>query len=267
MGINTGSVPTFSLERRLAIQKESIKILADELDFFGAYLDCRLQATRIWKRDGDDFNYVYMSGYSDCFDKWVLYQRGELEIPPEIHLKVPNVIGEVLRELRGHNNDDARWIAFALLDMTDDKLGGIAKAFQSLKGVELTPGMFRRFVHKYDDTIVSFTASLDLPSNMLHERNSIRVQVEKYKHKALKSIGFGIMVLDKKRLFDCVAYAEGPWNYDEKLEKLIEMEPPYMLAPGQKFPSEKSLCPCGSGKQFRDCCLSRLQINSRDHIS
>lgn len=144
--------------------------------------------------------------------------------------------------------------------MSDNKLEGIAKAFRELREAELTPGMFRRLVHKDGDTVISFTASLDLPAKMLRERNAVRVQVEKYKHRALKSIGFGIMVLDKKRFFDCAAYAEGPWSYDEKLEKVIGAEPPWMLAPGQTLPSKKSPCPCGSGRKFKECCLLKYQI-------
>jgi len=248
------------IERRLEIQKESIEIIADELDFFGAYLDCRLQASRIWARDGDSFNLVCLSGYTDKFDRWIMYKRHEIDTPPAIGLSVPNEILQVLKELRARDDDGARWIAFALLDMSDNKLGGIAKAFRELREAELTPGMFRRLVHKDGDTVISFTASLDLPPTMLRERNAVRVQVEKYKHKAFKSIGFGIMVLDKKRLFDCAAYAEGPWNYDEKFEKVIEAEPPCVLAPGQKLPSIKATCPCGSGKKFKDCCLSKYPI-------
>ena len=247
------------IERRLEIQKESIDIIADELDFYAAYLDCRLQASRIWKREGDEFNCVYLSGYTDAFDQWMMYKRSEIEKPPGIALKVPIEISQVLRELRERDDDGARWIAFALLDMSDNKLGGIAKAFRELREAALTPGMFRRVVHKDGDTVISFTASLDLPAKMLRERNAVRVQVEKYRHKALKSIGFGIMVLDKKRFFDCAAYAEGPWSYDEGFEKVIAAEPPCVLAPGQMLPSKNSPCPCGSKRKFKKCCLPKYQ--------
>jgi len=143
--------------------------------------------------------------------------------------------------------------------MSDKTLGGIAKAFQDLRKAALTPGKFRRLVFKDGDTVISFTASLDLPPWRLRERTKIRVQVDKYKHKALKGIGFGIMVLDKKRFFDCATYAEGPWTYDEELGKAIKVESPLMIAPGQKLPSKNSPCPCGSGKKFKECCLRKYQ--------
>ena len=248
------------IERRLDIQKQSIEILADELDFFAAYLDCRLQASRLWQGESENVNHVALTGYSDAFDRLEMYKRGDLDESPEICLKVPDEIRTVLKELRERDDDGARWIAFALLDMTDNSLGGIATAFRELREAQLTPGMFRRLVHKDGDMVISFTVSLDLPARMLRERNAIRVQVEKYKHKVSKSIGFGIMALDKGRFFDCAAYAEGPWIYDEKIEEVIATEPPYMLAPGQKLPSKKSPCPCGSGKRFEECCLPKYQV-------
>lgn len=247
------------IERRLAIQKQSIEISADELDFFGAYLACRLQASRLWEREGGPYNHVALMGSSDIFDQWIMYKRGELDTLPKIRLEIPNEISEVLKELRERNDDGARWIAFALLDMSDEILGGIATAFRELRTAELTPGMFRRMTYKDGDTVISFTVSLDLPAWMLRQRTAVRVQVEKYKYKALKSIAFGIMVLDKERIFDCATYAEGPWAYDEGLEKVVKAEPLWVLPPGQKLPPKESQCPCGSGKKFEECCLPKYQ--------
>ena len=39
------------IEKRLSAQKESLEIIADELDYFGAYLQTRLQPSRLWERD------------------------------------------------------------------------------------------------------------------------------------------------------------------------------------------------------------------------
>jgi hypothetical protein len=66
------------VERRLEVQRENIDMLADELELFGAYLQTRLQAERIWKRDGQHFNGVTLNGYQELFDQWVVtYIRGD----------------------------------------------------------------------------------------------------------------------------------------------------------------------------------------------
>jgi hypothetical protein len=247
------------IERRLATQKKQVFVCTDEIDFFGAYLDTRLRIEdRFLKKGERKPNWINLGPWSNEFDNWMKYKRGHISEPPSIRLKVPDEIQEILEELRKNDRDDAaKWIAFALLDMSDKGLAIISKAIQELRKAELTSGKFRRLVVQDQDTVISFTASLDLPKSLLHKRTAERAIVEKYRRKALKSISFGIMVLDAKP-FECATWAEGPWEPDEEMEKLIEDEPPFVPAPGQKLPGRNDPCICGSGKKFKKCCLHRL---------
>lgn len=251
------------IEKRLVTQSKSIEIMADELDLFGAYLDTRLQPDRIWGRDKQDFDFVSLGGWQDQFDEWIMYKRGDLSKPPKIKLNVPDEIQEILTELRKRNDYGARWISFALLDMTDDGLNIIAQGFREIREAELTPGMFRRLVQQDGDTVISIMASLDVPPSLLHERIEARAIVEKYRRKALKSIGFGIMVLDKSKPFAYATWVKGPWEYDEGLEKVIEAEPPFIPAPGEKLPPRNAPCICGSGKKFKKCCLPKIKASKK----
>jgi hypothetical protein len=68
--------------------------------------------------------------------------------------------------------------------------------------------------------------------------------------------------LDSK-LIECASWLEGPWEPDEKMERLIEAEPPFMPALGQKLPGRNEPCLCGSGKKFKKCCLLRFKTEGK----
>lgn len=126
-----------------------------------------------------------------------------------------------MNELRKRDDAGAPWIAFALLSMSDHSLGAIAQMVREIRAAKLTPGMFRRVTHQEGDTVISLIASLDLPPSMLRERTIFRTGLEKYRRKALRSIGIGIMVGDQSQPFYSAIWMEGPWEYDEAMEKLL----------------------------------------------
>lgn len=253
------------VEKRLEIQQSTIEILADEIDYFGAYLKTRLQPERLWER-GKKVDFVALSGFSEVFDDWMKYKRGEIERSPTIKLEVPDEINEILNELRKRDDAGAPWIAFALLSMSDHSLGAIAQMVREIRAAKLTPGMFRRVTHQEGDTVISLIASLDLPPSMLRERTIFRTGLEKYRRKALRSIGIGIMVGDQSQPFYSAIWMEGPWEYDEAMEKALDHEPGFVPANGEKLPSRNAPCICGSGKKFKKCCLPKIDAARRKGV-
>jgi hypothetical protein len=88
--------------------------------------------------------------------------------------------------------------------------------------------------------------------------------IEKYRRRAPKSIGFGILVLNRSRPFECATWIEYPWKQEKELEDLLDDEPPMMPAPGQKPPGRNEPCICGSGKKYKKCCLHRqMPLNQK----
>ena len=253
------------IEKRLATQRESLEILADELDFFGAYLKTRLQPARLWDREGVKPTAVWLHGFSAQFDDWFACKRGDLTTPPKIELEIPIEIKQVLGELRNRDDDASRWISFALLDMSDSMLDQIAKNLSDLRTATLIPGMFRRWTYSEGETVVSLIGSLDLSSRLLEQRTEMRAVIEKYRHEAVKSIGLGVMVRDNSKPFHCATWVEGPWEYDAEMQTIMQDEPPFVPAPGTKLPSRNDPCLCGSGKKFKKCCLPKIQA-ARKHI-
>lgn len=249
------------VERRLSLQISPENIIAEELDFFGAYLATRLQPERIWKKENKKFDTVFLSGWLDWFDAWMMNKRGELDQPPSIKLDIPDKIQEILTELGRRNDDAAKWIAFALLDMSEGCLEAITRAFEDIKSARPKPGMFRRFVYQEGDIVVSITASLTVSPNRLYDRTKMRTVVEKYRRKVAKSMGFGVMILETSRPIEYAVWEEGDWEYDEEMEELIEAEPPFLPSSDQKLPGRNEPCICGSGKKFKQCCLRKLRTN------
>ena len=142
--------------------------------------------------------------------------------------------------------------------MSDSSLFRISRAFKEIRDAKLTPGKFRRLTFEDNGAVISFMGSLDLPSSLLRRRTVERVVLEKYRRKANKSIGFGVMVLDTKP-FECAVWTENPWEYDKKMEDALENDAVFIPASGQKLPGRNDPCICGSGKKFKKCCMHKLE--------
>ena len=251
------------VEKRLMTQHENINILADELDLFGAYLQTRLQPSRLWEKDGIKPTAVLLTGYSQQFDDWASFQRGDRSSPPNISLEIPGEIKDILTELRKRDDYAARWIAFALLDLSDSVLAVIAKGFDDLKTTQFTPGMFRTLAFTEGDTVISIMATRKILHDPLPIRTQMRAMVEKYRYKAQKCVAFGVMTTDSSKPFDCAFWLDGAWQHDAEMENLIQNEAPFVPAPGTKMPGRNEPCMCGSGKKFKRCCLARFDVGRR----
>lgn len=247
-------------ERRLAIQKETVQIQGDELDLFGAYLKTRLQANRIWEQQGmKKPDWVSLSGFQQQFDEVMAHRRGDQKETPQLRLEIPQEVENILHELRRHESDkDARWIAFSLLSLSDMALEIVARTFRDLRSQSLNADAFRRVTHTEGDLAISIVATKDQSAEALLRNTQSRTLLEKYRRKCVRSIGFGVLVSDPSRPFQCAAWAEWPWSHDPEMDKLIETEPAPIPSPGSKIPGRNDPCLCGSTKKFKKCCLPKM---------
>jgi hypothetical protein len=255
------------LERRRAIERGSIFPLNDDLDLFGAYLKTRLHPSAFESKEGGKAqDFVYFSGFHVQFDEWMEFQRGRRKAPPEIRLEIPDTIRAVLQELHQRQDDDAaRWIEFALLGLSASELNAIAQGLKQARSQEPKPGMYLRLVVGLDDIVVSMTVTGSREAGELRSRTQRRTAGEKYRRRVSRSIGFGIHTGQHDKPFDCCVWVEGPWRYDPIMEELLQDEPPFSLAPGQKPPGRNEPCFCGSGKKFKRCCLPKISMARKSH--
>jgi hypothetical protein len=252
-------------ERRLAIQRDVVKIQADEVDLFGAYLKTRLQANRIWEREGmKKPDWVSLSGFQEPFDAVMDHRRGHRKDAPQIRLEIPQEVEDVLQELRRHESDkDARWIAFRLLSLSDRALEIVARMFRDLRSQSLNADAFRRITHTEGDLAISVVATKGHSPDALLRNTESRTLLEKYRRKCTTSIGFGVLVSDRSKPFQCAAWAECPWAHDPEMVKLIETEAAPTPSPGSKIPGRNDPCLCGSTKKFKKCCLPKMDASRR----
>jgi hypothetical protein len=252
------------IEKRLKILKDSKKWLGDELDLFGAYLDCRLDTKNMFKSNEERFDVLSFSGYTDKFDKFIMYERGFLDEKPDISLSLSDYALDIFQQLKKFNDNGAKWIAFCLLDLDNYILEKLAKAIHEIKNSQIEPHNFRRFSFANNEVVISIVASSHASLVELKDRTLFRAEIEKYHRKLNKSIGIGVLCRENKtQIFDTAHYIEYEWRKDEELEFLVQNQPAFIPVAGSKIPKRNDPCFCGSKLKYKKCCLPKMENNIR----
>jgi len=241
------------LQRRLALQGESFLLNGDEQDIFLAYLKTRLSWDRFTKSPRQNGAAgVSFLGWGDEIRQYFQWLRKETVEKPDIRLEIPRRIVEILGNLRKREDDAARWIAFALLDLPDVNLNSIAEFMDRLAETEIPSGVYRTFLSHSEDTAVYIVGSSRASANELKERTPYRTALEKHKRRKEKAVGLSFVVHAHEVELHTATWIEGKWQPDEALDKLadeIRSEP----IPGTRIPGRNDPCVCGSGKKYKKC--------------
>ena len=248
-------------QRRIELQESQEEVVADELDLFGIYLDCRLDPGQFWKRDREGHEGPRMfafTGGSERFDEWYQVEQGLKKERSEIKLDLPPSFAEVIYELRKRDDDGARWIAFALLGLSNDGVERFVHGLEELRKHAVSGGRIGRVTFKEDDLVVSVIGGEGIPVVELRKQAASRCALEKHRLRAGHSLALGLRVEDQSKPFDCACWLEGPWEENTELEAVIQAERP-KLPPGRKLPGRNEPCPCGSGSKFKKCCLGKYR--------
>jgi hypothetical protein len=249
------------IQRRLELQRSGKNIRGDELDIFGLYLDTRLHPSQFWERkpdDGKDFSMLMLTGGSERFDKWKNAHRdGGRGEAPTIRLKIPEEIRALLHELRKRTDKGARWIAFSMLNLSENGIQRLDYFLKQFREQPRDAGQMTSALFVDDGLIVVVTAARMVRAEHLRQTLAARVSVEKYRRKASTAVGFAIELNDPFRVFDTALWLEGDWEADSGMEKAMKAMGAIKIAvgQGQTYPQPNDLCVCGSGKEFRKCCL------------
>ena len=249
------------VDRRIALEKETVELIADELDLFGAYLKSRLQPNRLWERNQEGkYNFVWLQGFQEPFDFMVDYRRGARSEAPVIELEVPDEIKALLNELRGRKEDPgARWIAFSILGLSDTNLHTLARMMAELRSQSPAPGQIRRNTVTLNDLVITVATCKNLQVDQLYASTHRRTILEKYRRRATTSIGFALDLADPMKSFHFAIWTSWPWQQDSELEKLLQEDILSMPVAGQHLPGPNEPCICGSTQKFKKCCRDRIQ--------
>jgi hypothetical protein len=165
---------------------------------------------------------------------------------------------EILLELRRLNDDGARWIAFALLGLSNAAISGFVEVVENVRKNRVGDGRVGRSTFVEGDLVVSILGGVDIPESELRKQVISRCTKEKYRLRKYSSIALGIRVDDALKPFAFACWLEGPWVENAELQEAIDKERPKLL-PGKALPGRNERCPCGSGKKFKKCCIQRYK--------
>lgn len=248
------------VQRRLEVQARAPQVAAsEELDLFGAYLEDRLPLERFIDDNGKPYGHVALHGFTDRFDQAVLHKRGIIDTAPEIRLRVPRLIGQLLAELRRDDSDHARHVAFALLDLPDATLTDIARFYAQASADPPAPGTLLRIALEAGGTVVSLAAHGDGDDAVLCDRVRVGGLRHKYRRKAARCIAIGLAAQDPESPLVCADWIDETWAHDDEMERIVEADPAGLVRAGSQLPGRNDPCFCGSGKKYKVCCLRRIE--------
>lgn len=250
------------VQRRLDLQRSEKNIMGDELDVFGLYLNTRLHPSQFWERKDDDgkaFTLLHLSGGSERFDEWFQAEQGVRDERPDIRLKLPPKFSAIIDELRRRDDDGARWIAFALLGLSQDAVSKIEGGLDDLRKRARPDGRLLRITFNDSGLVVSIVAARGLATDQMRRHTAFRASLEKYRMKASASVALGIDAGDTAKPFAVAFWMEGSWGADPILDEALKKERPKIML-GQKLPGRNEPCICGSGKKFKKCCIGMVGV-------
>jgi hypothetical protein len=246
------------VEKRIALHRVSPRVSADEVDLLGAYFDTRFVSGQLWDNPDNGVTMYSLDGYSDRIDQWARHYWNGLGEPPVIQLAVPEGIRIILSHLRALPEDDARWIAFCLLDMPVPALKALAHGLELARHDPPRYRSFRRFMAPGDDVVMCVVASNDYSPEELAAHLEKRVAIERYRRRTRKAIGFGLAAEDMCP-FTLAVWVDREWELNPELDRLVENDDPGIPLPGTKTPGRNDPCLCGSGRKFKKCCLPKIE--------
>lgn len=94
----------------------------------------------------------------------------------------------------------------------------------------------------------------------LREMVLLLSKARKYRNKCDSWLGIG-SILDSGNLIDFMCYNDTEWKYNENLENIAKTvldnnsNKKLILLDGRRKIGRNDLCPCGSGKKYKKCCL------------
>ena len=250
------------VSKRLEVLEDTTRWQGDELDLISAYLDCRLLIPNMMGESQEIPDAISFGGYSKQYDQLMAYERGEYPEKPIIGLRLPYGVTDIFTQLKNWDDDGARWISFALLELEDDILYNIARTLNELKSTVISHNGFRRMSFHHGDTTISIVGSSEATFDELKANMQKRGLLEKYRRKTRKSIVFGVLCNGDDKIFDSADYMEFDWQPNDEFEVLVKSEPAFVPS---RNPKRNEPCFCGSEKKYKKCCRNKVESNRKKY--
>ena len=252
------------LVKRIDLHWIEPQVYADEMDIFVAYLNTRLLNENLGFPDfGEEkIGGISFVGWSTTLDVYYQWLRHEIEVKPEIGLKIPEEIRLLLLMLRDRKDTAARWISVSLLGLGNRTLTSISGFMANLLLEPLRDDAFRTGGLQSGDISICLCGCRAAKADVIRERIAIRTAVEKYRRKTPKAMGVSFVVGASGLALHTVLWLEGPWEPEPALEERSGSIR-HAVVPGTRMPGRNESCFCGSGKKFKKCCLLWIENGAR----
>lgn len=248
------------LVKRIDLHRIESQVYADEMDIFMAYLETRLLNENLGFSDfgKEKIGGISFVGWSAPLDIYYQWLRHEIEVKPDIGLKIPDAVRLLLLMLRDRKDTAARWISVSLLGFGNQTLASIAGFIANLLSEPLREDTFRTEGLQTGDISICLCGCTASRAGAIGERISIRTAVEKYRRKTPKAMGVSFIKDGTGLALHTVLWLESPWEPNPALEKLSNSIR-HAVVLGSRIPGRNDSCFCGSGKKFKKCCLPWIE--------
>lgn len=214
------------LRRRKRLGELAFVSAHDELDYFGHYL-----AEGLFFEDLRDSGFAEMQllSYTGQFDDHYFTEMGLRSKPAaKPRQQMPKQLRALIQELEDMRPENYVSVVCALLDMDSKGRGSFFRFLNRATRAARKDRKAHDFSFTYDyggqtRGITVFCGASARPE-ILHERLATYCAAKKYQQKCDSWIGLGRLV-DLPRTFHMHVAMEGPWEYDEALERLAATLP------------------------------------------
>ena len=157
---------------------------------------------------------MWISDGCEAFDAWHDAELGLRNHAPEIRLALPLQVKDLLVELRNRDDDGARWIAFALLNLSRKGADRLERLLNQIKEQHIEPGNMKSTTFVDESLVGVITVGRMVETKHLRETLFSRVSVRRCRRRAKSAFGFTIELNDPFKPFDFACWAEGEWKYE-----------------------------------------------------
>lgn len=236
------------LHKRQLLLSSDKKVLGDELDIFGSYLDTRLQ-----EKEFSGFDVIALPDYRKSFEENLLKANNKLSDMEKFVLDILPTTREVFDYLKSISIKNA----FRLLDQTDEVLIVLDHLIKQIRNSNYPPmGMTNELPATVDKTLILVRGSQVLSQIEIAKGLASRLKIEKYKRKVDTVIGIGIDLGQPNLPIESFQISSHAWTFNIELEDVIKSESEKTRGFSQSHGNNKS-CPCNSGKKYKHCCMPK----------
>ena len=183
--------------------------------------------------------------------------------PDGILTRIRNTaVGRIIAEIEALPDASTIDLGLLLLELNEDTVETLSR------GIRQITTEARRDGKKHDITIGLGKSSSGItihcnPGDLLSAQNSLRVHCEGRKYSQKANRWFGLVIRPDESLWFGLKL-EFPWVQDARMDKLMRLWPKTTARPAAAIGTRSArkigrntLCPCGSGKKYKKCCMAR----------